>query len=178
MNLKKIKIIGIIVIFLLTVLFHFLYDLFPNIIFSFFFPVNESIWEHMKLLYTGIIVWSILEYYILKKKNIKVNNFIYQTFLTAFSSIPLYLIIYLPLYSLFGENMFISIGLLLLVIIVEEIFSYYLLKDDTKEKLFNKISIVLIILFFMVFIALTYNPPKNYIFYDIKHHGYGIILKE
>lgn len=174
MKLKRIKIIAVLVIFLLTVLFHFMYNWFPNVVFSFFFPVNESIWEHMKLLYTGIIVWSIIEYFILKKNRISIKNYGYQTFLTAFSSIPLYLIIYLPLYSLFGENMFISIGLLILVIVIEEIFSYYLLKEEKEKPILNKISIILIVLFYMVFINLTYNPPKNYIFYDVKSENYGI----
>lgn len=178
MSLKKIKVIGVLVIFLFTVLFHFIYDLLPNVIFSFFFPVNESIWEHMKLLYSGIIGWSIIEYFILKKNNLNTKNHIYQTFLTAFSSIIVYLIIYLPLYSFFGENIYISIGLLILVIILEEIFSYYLIKDDSDKELFNKISLILIILFYSVFIAFTYEPPKNYLFYDISNHGYGLNLKK
>ena len=178
MSLKKIKIIGVIVIFLLTVLFHFLYDWFPNVIFSIFLPVNESIWEHMKLLYTGIIVWGIIEYFIFKRKDIKVNNFWYQLFLTAFTSIPLYLIIYLPIYSLVGENIVINIALLILVIILEQVFSYYLLKDKNKKELLNKVSVVLLILGYVVFAFLTYNPPKNYLFYDTQDDVYGIDIKE
>lgn len=70
--------------------------------------------------------------------------------------------------------MFISIGLLILVIVIEEIFSYYLLKEEKEKPILNKISIILIVLFYMVFINLTYNPPKNYIFYDVKSENYGI----
>ncbi len=178
MSLKKIKIIGVVVIFLLTVLFHFLYDIFPNVVFSIFFPVNESIWEHMKLLYSGILVWGIIEYFILKSKNIKFNNFGYQLFLTAFSSILIYLIIFLPIYNLIGENMVVSIGILILVIILEQIFSYYLLKDKNDKDILDKISIVLIILFYVVFAFLTYNPIKNYIFYDTQDHVYGIPINK
>ena len=174
MSLKKLKLIGIISIFLLTVLYHFLYDWLPNPVFSIFFPVNESIWEHMKLLYSGIISWGIIEYIILNKKKIKYNNFWYQLFITAFTSIPLYLIIFLPLYNIFGENMVISIGILIIVIILEQILSYYLLKKKTKRPLIDKISIVLLILFYFVFINFTYFPPENYIFYDIVSGKYGI----
>lgn len=177
MSLKKIKIIGVVVIFIFTVLFHFLYDWFPNVVFSIFFPVNESIWEHMKLLYSGIIAWGVLEYFILRRLKIKFNNFWYQLFLTAFTSIPVYLIVYLPLYSLFGENMFISIGLLILVIILESLFSYYLLREKEKKPIFNKVSAILLVLFYLVFISLTYDPIKNYIFYDTVTHSYGIIKK-
>ena len=66
MNLKKIKVVAVLGIFILSFLSHFAYDLFPNIIFSFIFPVNESIWEHMKLLSTTILLYGIIEYFLLK----------------------------------------------------------------------------------------------------------------
>ena len=177
MTLKKIKIIGIIITFSFTILFHFLYDWFPSVVFSIFFPVNESIWEHMKLLYSGIVCWGIIEYFLLKKFNIKFYNFWYQLFITAFTSIPIYLIVYLPLYSLFGENMFISIALLIIVIILENIFSYYLLRENKDRFFLNKVSAVLLVLFYLVFISLTYDPIKNYIFYDMVTNSYGITKK-
>lgn len=172
--MKKIKIIGVIVTFLLTVLYHFLYEWFPNPIFEIFFPVNESIWEHMKLLYSGILTFNIIEYIIYRKKNINTNNFFTVTFLMMITSIILYLIIYLPLYDMFGENMIISISLLVIVIILEQIFSYYLLNYGKENKLLNKISILLIILGYVTFLSLTINPPRNYIFYDIVEHKYGV----
>lgn len=174
MTLKKLKIIAVISIFLFTVLYHFLYDWLPNPIFSIFFPVNESIWEHMKLLYSGIISWGLIEYLILNKKNIKYNNFWYQLFITAITSIPLYLILFLPLYNIFGENMIISIGLLIIVIVLEQILSYYLLQNKAKKPILNKISIILLILFYFVFLSFTYFPPENYIFYDTVTNSYGL----
>ena len=59
--MKKIKIIGIFIIFILSVIFHFLYGIFPNYLFSILFPVNESIWEHMKLIVTSTLVFSIFD---------------------------------------------------------------------------------------------------------------------
>ena len=172
--MKKIKIIGVIVTFLLTVLYHFLYKWFPNPIFEIFFPVNESIWEHMKLLYSGILTFNIIEYIIYRKKNINTNNFFTVTFLMMITSIILYLILYLPLYDMFGENMIISISLLVIVIILEQIFSYYLLNYGKENKLLNKVSIILIILGYVTLLSLTINPPRNYIFYDIVEHKYGV----
>ena len=67
MNLKKIKVISILGIFILSFISHFMYDLFPNIIFSFIFPVNESIWEHMKILYTSILLYGFIDKYLLNK---------------------------------------------------------------------------------------------------------------
>ena len=172
--MKKIKVVGVLVIFALTVLYHFLYEWFPNPVFSVLFPVNESIWEHMKILYSGILTWGIVEYFILKRKNIKFTNYFSSLFLTMITSIIVYLILYLPLYSLFKENMFISIGLLIIVIILMEIFNYYLISRKEENKFLDKVSIILIILGYVVFLSLTYDPPRNYIFYDTTENKYGI----
>ena len=172
--MKKIKVVGVLVIFALTVLYHFLYEWFPNPVFSVLFPVNESIWEHMKLLYSGILTWGIVEYFILKRKNIKFTNYFSSLFLTMITSIIVYLILYLPLYSLFKENMFISIGLLIIVIILMGIFNYYLIIRKEENWFLDKVSIILIILGYVVFLSLTYDPPRNYIFYDTTENKYGI----
>ena len=178
MNLKRIKIIGFFGVFALTFLFHFLYEWLPNPVFAVFFPVNESIWEHMKLLYSGFFFWSIIEYFLIRKYNIKINNYILNTFLIMVTSIIVYLIGYLPLYSLLGENMIVSIGWLIIVIILYEIFSFYLLKKEKQDSPLNKASIVLILLGYVVFASLTFNPIKNYIFYDTHHNKYGIDIYE
>lgn len=172
--MKKIKFIGVIVIFLLTVLYHFLYDWLPNPVFSVFFPINESIWEHMKLLYSGIFTWGVIEYFIFRKKDISYRNFFSTLFLEMVTSIMIYLIMYLPLYNVFGENMVISIGLLIIVIILEEIFSYYLLSYSKENRILDRISILFIVLGFVVFLCFTYDPPRNYIFYDTVSNKYGI----
>ena len=177
MNLKKIKIIGTITIFALAFIYHFLYECFPNPIFSILFPVNESIWEHMKLLYTGILSWGLIEIILLKKNKIKYNNYPYQLFLTAFTSIIIYLILYLPIHNLIGEKLIISILLLFIVILLEQILSYYLLKQKKETDILDKISIILIILFYMILLNLTYDPPRNYIFYDTIENKYGINIK-
>ncbi len=173
MNLKKIKILSVLGIFLLSFLSHFAYKLFPNIIFSFIFPVNESIWEHMKILFTSTLLYGIIDYLLLKKYNIKYNNFNFQLYFTALIGIPIYLVIYLPLYNLLGEFPFISISLLLIVYIITQIVSYNILKEK-ELKILNLITIPVILLSYLGFIYLTYNPPHTYIFYDITEDKYSI----
>ena len=173
MKLKTIKIISVIGIFILSFGAHFVYDLFPNVISSIFFPVNESIWEHMKILFTSIILYGIIDYILLKKNNIRFNNFKSQLFFTTFISIPIYLIIYLPLYNLFGENLFISISLMFIVYIIIAYLSYKMLISDDFS-LLNMISVYLIIVMYFIFTYLTYFPIHNYIFYDTNDEKYGI----
>lgn len=173
MNLKKIKIIAVLGIFVLSFISHFAYDLLPNLIFSFIFPVNESIWEHMKIIFTSTLLYGIIDYLLLNKYKIKYNNFPFQLYFTALCAIPIYLVIYIPLYKLFGENMFISISLLLIVYIIQQCISYHILKEK-NIKILNIITIPVILLSYLGFIYLTYNPIHNYIFFDIKKETYGI----
>ena len=165
MNLKKIEGITTISIFIISFLIHFMYDFFPYTFVSFFCPVNESIWEHMKILYSATTFYGIIDYILLRKYKIKYNNFMFQLFFTGFSSIVIYLIIYIPIYNLIGEHLFISISLMLIVYIICQIISYKILKGK-EYKYINKVSILLIILMYGMFGYLTYKPLNNYIFVD------------
>lgn len=172
MNLKKIKIISIFGTFILTFLTHFLYDWFPNSLFSIFFPVNESIWEHMKMLLTTILLYELIEFTILKIKNIKVNNFLFAAFISSIISIPIYLIIFLPIFYKMGEHMFINISIMFLDILIVQIINYKLLLS--KELNLNIISIILIIITYIIMGILTYYPPETDLFFDTKEEKYGI----
>lgn len=173
MSLKIVKTLGLFLIFLLCFPLHFIYDFLPNTLFSIFVPVNESIWEHMKLIFTSYVFYGIFDYLLLKKNKISFNNFLLQLFLIPIVGIILYLLIFIPIYNNFGENMLISIGLLFLVIIFEQVLSYYFLRFE-EIKYQNIIGIVGIIITYIIFGYLTYNPVENYIFFDISNSKYGI----
>lgn len=173
MNLKKLKIITVIGIFILNFPIHFLYDWLPNSLFSLFFPVNESIWEHMKMIFTGFIFFAPIEYLLIKKYNIKVNNYILNLFITAIISIPIYLIMFLPIYNAIGENMPIIFILMIITITICEIINYYLNKLD-NIKYSNLIGTILIVITYIIMGYLTYNPPKTGLFYDTHNKKYGI----
>ena len=98
MNKKiLINIIGAIFIFLIGFIIHNLYDWFPNIFISIISPVNESIFEHIKLIFTSYIIWLIVKYFIYKNNNLEENNLILKEVITTLFSIILFLIIFLPI---------------------------------------------------------------------------------
>lgn len=173
MSLKTVKILGTFIIFFLCFPIHFLYDWLPNSLFSIFFPVNESIWEHMKLIYTSFVIYGIIDYIILIKNKINFNNFLLQLFIIPIIGIILYLLIFIPIYNMIGENMVVSIGLLFVIIIIEQILSYYLL-NYKPIKYQNIIGIIGIIVVYIILGYLTYKPIENYIFFDQKDSKYGI----
>ena len=73
MSLKNLKILGVILAFFLSFIFHSVYDLFPNFITSIFFPVNESIFEHMKIIFGCILLSGVIQKIIVIKKNLSYN---------------------------------------------------------------------------------------------------------
>lgn len=173
MTLKRTRIISTIIIFGLCFLFHFIYDWLPCTLTAIFFPVNESIWEHMKLLFSAVIFYGIIDYITLQKFKIKYNNFFTSLFITALTIIPIYLIMFLPIYYKIGENMIITIGIMLIAIIISQVISYKILKGKDFDKL-NIISLILIIVSYIVFAYLSYNPIKNELFFDTQEEKYGI----
>lgn len=173
MSLKKLKTIDIFLVFALCFLTHFLYSWFPNNLFSIFFPVNESIWEHMKMIFSSFVLISFLDYFIIKKKNVKANNLILSTFTTSILCIIIFLIIYLPIFKLIGENFIINITVLFIAIYFSEIISFFIMNKEEK-KILNYLSILGIILCYIIFGILTYYPPKNDLFLDKPENKYGI----
>jgi len=178
--MKKYVFTNAILTFLLCFLTHFLYEWFPNPIFSILFPVNESIWEHMKMLYTTILIYGIIEYFILKKFSVTPNNFLLNVFLKSILAIPIYLIIYLPLYNLIGENFILNIIVLFVAIVIVNIIGFKII--DHKEFRYQKIiGVIGIILVYIAMTILTYKTPHLDIFFDSNKEKYGIndyLIKE
>ena len=174
MNLKKVTIISIISIFLISFLSHNLYKWIPNNLIAIFFPVNESIWEHLKMAFTSTMIYSVIEYFILK--NIKHNNFTLSILASGLVTILLIVSIFTPIYYLMDkkENLILTLLIYFICIIIGQIISYFILKSKKDFKIYNKISLVLIPIIFVIFGVLTYNPIKNGIFYDYSKNIYGI----
>lgn len=173
MNLTKSKVLSTIIIFALCFLIHFGYNIFPNSFTAIFFPVNESIWEHVKMLYTAIILNGIIDFFILKKNNIEFNNFFLALFTSAFASIFIFLILYLPFYYKIGAPMILNFSILFITIAIIQIINYYIQKRN-YIKILNIVSIVLIIITYIIFGILTYFPIQNEIFFDPMDERYGL----
>ena len=176
MTLKRIKMLSVFGMFILCFLTHFLYNWFPNALFSIFFPVNESIWEHMKMMTSSILLWSVLEYFLYKKYRINHNNFALSIFLEITLSIIIFLIIYLPIYHFTGSVFILNLIVLFISIYFVNIISYYILNLRPLHK--EILSIIGIILLYIIMGILTYSPPENYIFLDTVEKKYGINIYE
>lgn len=162
---SKKNIFMIIFLFLLSFLWHFMYDWFPCALTSIFFPVNESIWEHMKIIFYCLFIGGVLE-----KKG---NNYYLNILVKPLVGVLFYLIIFIPLYLIFGESMFISLSLMLFTYIIMELLGIKISKQE--ELNIKALPIIIIILISILFSILTFYPLHNFLFFDSVKLGYGIL---
>lgn len=171
-KLKKIKILGVIIAFLLCFPLHFLYEKMPCFITSIIAPVNESIAEHMKILFGSILISGIIQKIIVKTKKLNINNVCISNFTAAIISIPIFLIMFIPVYTFIGKNLPITIIMMLISIVIAEYISYLIMKKDNLK--LENITILFAIITYIIFGILTYFPPHNELFRDPIHNYYGI----
>lgn len=171
-KIKKLKILGVILAFLLTFPLHFLYDKAPCFITSIIAPVNESIAEHMKILFGSILIAGVIQKIIVKTKKLNINNVCISNFTAAISSIPIFLIMYMPIYNAIGENLPVTIIIMFIAIVVAEIISYLMMKKEDLK--LENMAIVFTIIVYVIFGILTYFPPEHELFLDPISLTYGI----
>ena len=175
MTYKKWKIISPFILFGLCSILHFGYTIMPNPVSAIFFPVNESIFEHMKMIYTSVLVFSLIEYFVIKKMKWEVHNIGINPFLSGLTNIFSFLFIYLIIIMFINETMIVTFIILFISNIIASFVSYYLLLN--KQILSDKMGLILTIMLYIPFIYFTYYPMHNSLFYDPKDELYGIPKK-
>ena len=176
-NMKKIKILIVFILFGLSFLIHFSYEWIPSFITSVFSPVNESIWEHMKIIFTSTIISAIIEYFIYRNRHIEFNNLIISVPIISTIGILLYLSLYYLITMFVQQNMFINLSLLFIVYSFMQLVSYFLLNSE-EIKYEKIIGVSVVIVLTIIFAYLTYNPVISNLFLDQENHFYGIKIKE
>lgn len=166
MNWKK-AMINSIFIFILCSLIHFLYDFIPCFITSIFAPVNESIWEHLKMIFSASVIYTLLSNLYYKDQNVFLISYLRGMF-----TIFILLAIYLPFRSIFGEIMLATLIILFISILLSEIIVQKIIKKHYS--FLNLISAFLILINFILFTYFTYYPIKTFLFFDTESHKYGI----
>lgn len=172
MELNKIKNLSILIIFAFCFITHFIYDYFPSFFTSLFFPINESVWEHMKMLTSSIIIWEFILYFILRKNNYHIKNFFLNVLCVCLCSVFIFLILYYSLYPIIGDNFIINIILLFVAIFISVNIGFKILNNDNYS--LELLSFIGIIIIYIIFGVFTYYPPKNTLFIDPINKKYGI----
>ncbi len=163
MKLKN-NIISFIVIGAMGALFHFVYKWTgENYIIGFVFPVNESTWEHLKMIFYPTVIYSAFEYFILK---VKTDNYLTATAMGIFAG-KLTTVTLFYLYSgILGFNVdFLNIIIYYISIIVLLTVKNRIIKSEKySSKNASLLSGIYLLLCAFLFAVWTYNPPSLGIF--------------
>ncbi len=176
-NKKKIliwQIVGAFVIFGIGALWHFIFEWIGDPVWlGWFLPVNESVWEHVKLMYWPAVLYFIVEGIFLWKKT---NNFLFTKMVVLFLNPIVNIIIFYTYSGITGYESFIIDSIILFITTcVQQWISYKLLTRDEvwKDKRASRIalSILGILLLAALLTWWTYLPPHIPLF---EHSGTGM----
>ncbi len=143
---------------------HFLYEFTDNNqIIGFFFPVNESTWEHLKLIFFPTIIYSLVEYNFVKDE---IKNYAPAITISTMAGMLGIIIIFYTYIGILGFNVdFINIttyfiGLIIMLIVKNKIIE----NEKFLKQPFLILSLLLIFVIALLFVIFTYNPPKIALF--------------
>ena len=173
-KLKVWKIISIFVIVGLSALLHFIYKWFPSFFTSLLTPVNESIWEHNKIIIGSFFIWSVFEKLTLRKK--QDLNTCTAGFISAVVCCILVMLIFSPIFFFIlktNDNTVVTLIIYFICIVLSVLLNYKLLQKPYNSEKEKKV-ILLWLLVIVINALLTYYPPKLPIFYDYNNNVYGL----
>ena len=158
MKIKTWQIIATIICLILGVILHFTYEWSgENVIVGLFSAVNESTWEHLKLIYYPMVWTAIMGYFFIGKRS---NNYWMAQTLGIITAMLFTIVFFYTYTGIVGTNFaWLNIATFVLAIILGEIVTYNLLISP-KSYNAEKISIFFLIILFLNFILYTCNPPE------------------
>lgn len=172
---QKYIIFSIPILFLISSAFHFIYEISnQNILVGMFAPVNESVWEHCKMVILPIITcWTF--YYILKKdtEDIDKDKWFLGCLISLITSIISIIMLFYFYTSAFGtEILIVDIGILFFAILFGQLLGLHFY--NYSKGINYVISVTSILFIVILFIIFTFNPPKIPLFIDTTNNTYGI----
>lgn len=172
----KLLLISVPFLFFLGSMLHFVYGVSDkNKIVALFVPVNESIFEHSKLLLVPLVLfWGIAYFFI--KNDIDVNKYFTAMLMSIIFSILVMVSFYYTYKEIIGNSyLWIDIFDLLLSLFLGQIIANHFYEYGIGVPAFLSLGIVLSI--FVFYTYLTFKPFKTPFFYDEKRKVYGINKK-
>lgn len=165
------QIISTIFTIILGTILHFTYQWSDkNLIVGSFSAVNESTWEHLKLLFFPMLITTIIGYFYLRKN---IPNFLCAKAIGIITAIVSTIVIFYTYTGILGTNFaFLNILTFIISAILGEYISYKIMLSDIYCN--NKIAVFLLIILFLCFVLFTYFTPVIGLFKDPISSKYGI----
>ena len=167
------EIVGFIFVVIAGTILHFVYDWTGhNRIVGIFSPVNESTWEHLKLLFVPMLLYSIVECFAVGKNY---PNFIAAKSVGIILGMLVIVIVFYTYTGIIGEH-FLWADILTFIFGVAVAYKYswrIINRADIGAKA-NFVGIVLVLFFAACFAIFTFIPPHIELFLDPATKEYGV----
>ncbi len=172
-TLKRWEWIGFIFVLALGSLSHFFYEWSgENRIIGTFSAVNESTWEHLKLLFFPMLLFTIIEYFAIGKKY---PNFIFAKAIGILSGLAAIIVFFYTYTGILGTNiMIVDILTFVIGVATAYIVSYRIIIKGICNEC-KGLGIFLILLMLVCFLLFTWFTPQIGLFKNPITGGYGFI---
>lgn len=166
------EIAGFIFVVVFGSLLHFVYRWSGNNpIVGIISPVNESTWEHLKLLFVPMFLFSIIEYFVVGKEY---ANFIAAKSLGIVFGMLVIVAVFYTYTGILGEHyLWADILTFIVGVAVAYLYSWKVSSRFQARNGLNWVGliVVIVLIFFAVF---TFSPPQIPLFLDPVSKKYGI----
>ena len=153
-------------------LFHFLYAWTDIIAFAPFCAVNESTWEHMKIMFFPMFFFALIQYAFGGKE---VDGFWCVKLIGTLIGVTLIPVFFYTYNGAFGTSPdWLNILIFFLSSFLAYFVEYLLFKRENACKLPSAVSLVILIAIAVLFILFTFIPPQLPLFQDPLIRGYGL----
>ena len=166
---------GIPILFISGTFMHFLYDFSRGkIVIGMIAAVNESIWEHTKMVLLPVICWWTIYYILVREKN-NINKSKWFTgalvaLLTAIITIPMLYYFYTEAFGV--EILAVDISILFLALLFGQLLGFHFYKYSIGIHYIISFSIFIVLV--AIYIIFTFYPPHLPLFRDSMTGQYGI----
>lgn len=163
LKLLKFQIFSITFTWILGTILHFTYEWSnQNAIIGAFSAMNESTWEHLKLLFFPMLITTIIGYIYLRPKE-EYKNFLCAKTIGIVAALAFVVIFFYTYTGIIGTNFAVlDIGSFFVGVFIGEYITYKLI--NKKIKCNKYISIFILTILLICFIIFTYNPPHIQLF--------------
>lgn len=135
-----------------------------------FSAINESTWEHLKLLFFPMLITTIIGYFYLGDD---IPNFLCAKTIGIIIALMLTVIFFYTYTGILGTNFAVlNIATFIFSAIISEYLAYKIMISDFYCN--NTYSIILLIILFLCFVLFTYFTPKIGLFKDPVSGKYGL----
>ncbi len=138
-----------------------------------FCPVNESVWEHLKLGFWPLVVFSAIEYPFIRRNT---NNYILAKAIGVLA-LQMTIIAVFYSYTAFTGRPILAIDISSFVIgaVLCHIISYNIILRMKPVRHHARIGAAILLANAVLFIIFTFYPPHIGLFYDNHSKTYGIV---